>query len=640
MGIGCLEEIHNFSFYRNTLKGVYGIICVLLGVRIMRRRYYGMLYLLIYVVLLKVVLSITADIAFFQWGLLYDLVIVSFFVGGTSFFFRSLRSQKILYILVGIVLTIFVIGDSMYYMYFETISARSSFHGIVFLGSGNTEEYDLTFPLVGYLVTPLFIGYIIAILKTKHKDIYYLRDFLVLSLIFFIQVLLFISWGNETFDTKIEYYKSDAYLFDSMHDRSLYSSRYGYVMYHLIDFTRIRPVTDPVSTKEIVDTFYEEENFTHEQNMYSDLFLGYNLVTILAETLDTRFIDPILTPNLYMMQEEGYNFSDFYTPVFQQGATCNSEYMSLTGLSAITTNDWANNICDAYTENLFSYSLPSQLSNIGYDTYYFHSGYEWFYDRVNLMPNMGFDEIRFREDLIDKYPDFDDRFDTNMMLFWNEYVTYEEPFMVNMLSYSMHGGYNQSEFDIHKERVDSAYPNEELHTEIRNYMEKLVEFDVMLGQLLDRLEEEGVLDQTLIAIYPDHNIYMMDELVYEEYIGIDLESKELNHTDLIIYNSQMDGKTFEQIGSTIDITPTLLNLLYSEGDFSYFLGADLLSGVENVVLFPDLTIMSINHSLALLESFDQNNNELKRLEIELERRITYLEIQKKILNSDYFRLLE
>ncbi len=606
----------------------------------MRRRYYGMLYLLIYVVALKVVLSITADIAFFGWGLVYDLVIVMFFVGGVGFFLHSLKAQKILYIAVGLLITIFVVGDSMYYGYFETLSARSSFHGIVFLGSGNTEEYDLTFPLVGYLVSPLLIGYLLVIIKTKHKDVYLLRDFAVLSLVFFVQVVLFISWGNETYETKLAYYKSDAYLYDSMHDRSLYSSKYGYVMYHLIDFTRIRPVSDPLSDKEIIDDFYEQENFTHDLNAYSDLYEGYNVITILAETLDTRFIDSVLTPNLYMMREEGMNFTDFYTPVFQQGATCNSEFMSLTGLSAITTNDWANNICDAYTENVYPYSLPAQLSEVGYDTYYFHSGYEWFYDRVNLMPNMGFETVKFREDLIGEYPDFDDRFDTNMMLFMDEFVTYEEPFMINLLSYSMHGAYNQSEFNIHSDRVDEAYPDTTLPSEIRNYMEKLVEFDLMLGMLLDRLEEEGVLDRTVIAVYPDHNIYMMNENVYQEYIDIDLDSKELNHTDLIIYQNGMSGETINQVGSTIDITPTLLNMVYRDADFSYFLGTDLLSGKENVVLFPDLTITSGEHFLYLHDKVPPGNEALTFLEKELEKRITYLEIQKLILNSDYFALLE
>ena len=606
----------------------------------MQRRYYGMLYLLIYVVLLKVVLSITTDITFFGWGLIYDLVIVMFFVGGTGFFLRTLKSQKVLYIAVGLLITIFVVGDSMYYEYFETLSARSSFHGLTFLGSGNTEEYDLSFPLVGFLVTPLLLGYLFVIIKTKHKDKYYIRDFVILSLVFMVQIILFISWGNETYDSKLDYYQSDAYLFDSMHDRSLYSSKYGYVMYHLIDFTRIRPMTDPITSKELIDAFYEDQDFGHEINEYSNQYEGYNLVTILAETLDTRFIDPVLTPNLYMMREEGLNFTDYYTPVFQQGATCNSEYMSLTGLSAITTNDWSNNICDAYTENIFPYSLPSQLRDVGYDTYYFHSGFEWFYDRVNLMPNMGFDTIKFKEDLLDEYPDFNDRFDTNMMLFMDEFVTYDEPFMINMLSYSMHGGYNQSEFDIHSERVNEAYPDVELPSEIHNYMEKLVEFDNMIGELMIRLENEGVLDNTIITVYPDHNIYMMDENVYEEYIGIDLDSKELNHTDLLIYNPTMEGTAIHQIGSTIDITPTLLNLIYSDADFSYFLGSDLLSDQENVVLFPDLTIMSINHMLTLNEWVDPTNTALKRLEGELERRITYLEMQKLILNSNYFALLE
>ena len=57
--------------------------------------------------------------------------------------------------------------------------------------------------------------------------------------------------------------------------------------------------------------------------------------------------------------ENGYSFDNYYTPVFQQGATCNSEYMSLTGLQAITTNDWSNNVCELNT----SKSLVGNIYN-------------------------------------------------------------------------------------------------------------------------------------------------------------------------------------------------------------------------------------------------------------------------------------
>jgi phosphoglycerol transferase MdoB-like AlkP superfamily enzyme len=183
--------------------------------------------------------------------------------------------------------------------------------------------------------------------------------------------------------------------------------------------------------------------------------------------------------------------------------------MSLTGLGAITTNDWSSNICDSNPDANFTYSLPNQLEDIGYDTYYFHSGYEWFYNRKTFVPNYGFNTVKFQEDLISNgYPDFYDRFDTEMIYFLDEYVDYTEPFHLNLLTYSMHGAYDQVEFNKYSDRVEAAHPGNEFDSEIVNYMEKLVEFDELLGLIMDRLEENGQLDNTLFVVYPDHYPYI------------------------------------------------------------------------------------------------------------------------------------
>jgi phosphoglycerol transferase MdoB-like AlkP superfamily enzyme len=614
------------------------------------RRYNGYLYVMIYLLLLRVVLFITTGLSVFNLGILFDTVLMMFWVSAIAFLLRRRVQQKIYYIFVVVVSTIFVVGDSVYYDYFGIISSKASLAGIKFLSEGQTLEYDISIPLVAYLITPLLIGTIYLIIANKKRDVFRFRDFGILSIVFVVQVVLFLVWGSYQFENRIDYYRSDAYLFETMHDRKGFSQKYGYYNYHLLDIVRFRWEPDYDEMINDIDLYFDAKE-EHQTNDMSDQFAGYNIVTILAESMDTRFISETLTPNLYMMREQGYSFSNYYTPVFQQGATCNSEFMSLTGLLAITTNDWSNNVCDAYSENSFDYALPYQLNDIGYDTYYFHSGYEWFYNRKTMIPNYGFEMVKFQEDMYDLgYSNpleedslgepFVDRYDTDMLHFFTEFVDYDNPIYVNLLTYSGHGAYNQEDFDIYLDQVNTAYPNNEFEYEIINYMEKMVELDNMIGLVMDELEANGELDETLFVIFPDHFPYMLDHEIYTEHTGIDITDKELKRQTLIMYAQGMTPGVFEKPGSTVDITPTILNMVDSDGDFTYFMGQDLFSNEDNYVIFSDLSITDGNSYLYMDKTTSGDSLIMETFEYYLERKIEALEIQKKILNSNYFEYIE
>ena len=86
---------------------------------------------------------------------------------------------------------------------------------------------------------------------------------------------------------------------------------------------------------------------------------------------------------------------------------------------------------------------------------------------------------------------------------------------------------------------------------------------------------------------------MMNSETYHEYIGIEQGSHEMKRQNLIIYANNMDGQVIHTPGSTIDITPTILNMINSNLEFDYFMGTDLFSDTPNFILFSDLTITEI-----------------------------------------------
>ena len=68
-------------------------------------------------------------------------------------------------------------------------------------------------------------------------------------------------------------------------------------------------------TDETIKTMHEYfKNVTPtKHNDHTGLFKGKNLIWILAESFDGIAIDKDITPNLYRMVTEGYNFTNFYT---------------------------------------------------------------------------------------------------------------------------------------------------------------------------------------------------------------------------------------------------------------------------------------------------------------------------------------
>lgn len=595
------------------------------------------LLVLLYIIILRVSLNLTIGIQIFSLGMLLDIGIIMFFVMIISSLFKKNRNQKIFYIIIMMLLTVITVGDIMFYRYFKVLLSVTNIHSVKWLRAENGGDYSLSIPSLWIYLSSIIVVLGYYIIKKKEIDRFngrILSGFLV-SLV--VSIVLIISWSFTPPVDSLDYYDSDAYLYDSMYDKKEFSDKYGYFNYHIIDLLKQNKSDE--NDYDNIDEFFDQRP-EHQINNYSDTYNGYNVITILAETLDTRFIDPILTPNLYQMSTEGMSFDNYYTTVFQNGATCNSEYMSITGLNAVSTDELSINACDQFTENTYTYSLPNQLENIGYETYYFHSGYYWLYDRDEMIPSFGFDNYKFMNDIMaDGHPQFNDRLDTDMMLFFEEYVEdYDNPFYINLLTYSMHGAYDQTDYLDHNDQVNNAHP-EELNPEIRVYMQKLVEFDNLLGEIMAKLEAEGQLDNTLFAIYPDHYPYMMDYDFYLDYHDLDSDY-ELKRQELIIYATNMTPTVINTVGSTEDVTPTILNLLNSNSNFKYLTGNDLLSNIANYTLFNDHTVTDGENYLNINGTYSGDPSQMALLQSALLSEITITEMNRKIQHIDYFKLKE
>ncbi len=590
------------------------------------------LALVSYLIGLRIILAIAVPVRFFQWGLLFDGLFLALMLGGFVFFVRSLKWQKVFFIFQIVFWTALAIADTIYHAYFFTLGSRSNLQGLNQVSPDlMTDEYAITLPLfyIPVLIIALILG--IYIIRQKERDTIAKPMIGLIGYLAIVQFMLLLSFYMPIPSPTLEYYQSDAYLYRAMPSRVRFAEKYGYFYYHTVDLLRPRPSLNLASAQDDIEAFFSQVP-AHQRNQFTGEFEGYNLIKITVESLDTRFIHPVISPNLYRMLHEGYNFENIFIPVFQQGATCNSEFMAMTSLYALNSNDHMNNICTAYNTQSYPYSLAHKLNTAGYHTFYFHSGYTFFYDREKMMPQLGYDTIKFIEDLYALgYTDYNERRDTEMMAFIDEFFVFEEPFYLELLTYGLHGAYTHQDTVHHDPLIGQVY-GEDIDPLIRVYLHKLHEFDLFLGALIERLIEEEVYEQSLFVLYTDHYPYMLELDSMGEFIEIDPHSQELFRQSLIIYNANIEAQTFTQVGATIDIVPTILNLIYPEANFNYFFGRDLFNVEHGYALLHDFSITDGTTRFSL---FDKQAPSV-HLSNALEREMIKYDLMLRLLEIDYF----
>ena len=99
-----------------------------------------------------------------------------------------------------------------------------------------------------------------------------------------------------------------------------------------------------------------------------------------------------------------------------------------------------------------------------------------------------------------------------------------------------------------------------------------------MTRLVNYLEAEGIADHTLIVLAPDHVPYDNKD-VCDELAGHELEDNfEWFENTLIIWSASMNEPIpVDKVCSSIDILPTVSNLLGLEYDSRLLVGRDILS---------------------------------------------------------------
>jgi len=385
---------------------------------------------------------------------------------------------------------------------------------------------------------------------------------------------------------------------------------------------------------------YLINNDITDYNDYTGLFKDKNLIVIMMESVNDIIINEKYYPNFYKMYSEGWAFTNSYSPR-NSCATGNNEFSGMTGLYTIYNNCTAN----VYQKNTYQTSIFNLFKNAGYRAFSMHNYTDAYYDRTVIHPNLGSEKYYSVDDLGIKYfneyrnwSSDEDFLQVAMDITLNES---EEPFMLWLTTVSSHQPYVVS--SVEGDKYLELFSDLEYPDDLKRYMSKLKTLDNALGIMLNRLEQKGILEDTVIVLYGDHYPYGLANETINYVLNYNLDDYEVERTPFVIYNPLMEKKEFTQYNTYINITPTVANLFDLDYDPRLYMGSDLFSeNYKSRVVFPDGSwkneIAYYNGATGEIKyNLGYSVDEIKRINNEVMLKI---KISNLIIENNYFGLLE
>lgn len=392
-----------------------------------------------------------------------------------------------------------------------------------------------------------------------------------------------------------------------------------YTLNNICDNDEICEISEYLSTKT-----------NHSNNSYTGIFKGKNLIVILAESFYPIGVSKETTPTLYKMINNGFNFTNYYTPLYPV-STADSQYVLDTSLlPANNTNSMKDSI-----NNYFVYSYPNVLD---YKSFSYHNYDYDYYDRDKYMKNMGYDTYLACGNGLEKRIDCTHQSDYEMISSTvNDYIDLDN-FLVYYTTMSGHANYTSDKYAISKNL--SKVENLEYSEIVKNYMASQIELDKGLEYLLKKLEEKGKLDDTVIVLAGDHPPYTLSESELKERKQIN-DYFDRYHTNLIIYNSEIKNTKVDKYCSTIDVLPTVLNLFGISYDSKLLMGKDIFSDEISTIVFQTGSFIydgnKYNANYEQVTSGILSKNEVENIRDSIFKEYRY---SRLILENDYYSKLK
>lgn len=395
--------------------------------------------------------------------------------------------------------------------------------------------------------------------------------------------------------------------------------------YHIYDgydyYKQSKPYVFEEEEKEQVISTLSSIKENNKDNKYAGLMKGKNLIIIQWESLETFAINKSIdgqeiTPNINKLLKNSLYFDNFYEQTYS-GTSSDAEL--LTNTSVFPVREGATFF--RYPTNLYKNSLPNIFKDMGYNTIASHPDKGSYWNWLTNLKSIGYDECMDSTDY-----DTSDVInlgvsDESYLKQFGEVLKKQTgSFMAYTVTLSSH-----SPFDMPKELQNLSLPDNLEGTKLGGYFQSINYTDKYIGELIKELEKSGVLNDTVVAMYGDHegvHKFYGDEI--DSMTGLEPWMEQNNKKiPLIIYNKNIEGETLPVIGGQVDTLPTL----------AYLFGAPKDTYTSNLTLGRNL--LNTNKNYALL-----SNNELIEeglVEKEKENIKKLISISDKMIRGNYYK---
>lgn len=348
------------------------------------------------------------------------------------------------------------------------------------------------------------------------------------------------------------------------------------------DFAALSENETNTNIKSMYDYFGQKEPTL--KNEYTGMFEGYNLIYICAEGFWKYACNETVTPTLYNMSNNGIVLTNYYNSFLN--TTTNGEFAFATSLWPDVSR-WAMSGTDVGSfpqsaSKYMPYGLGDLFSESDYPTYAFHNYQGTYYRRYLSWPNLGYQNTKFSDQM--KLSVVWPASDLEMMEQSIDDYIEQDSFHAYYMTFSGHGPYNGSNLMVNrniKEVKELLGEDADNYTaEALNYFACNLELEKAMKYLIERLDEAGKLDNTVIVLTGDHYPYYLSEQGRISLVGTgeDLPELEQYHSTCIIYNSAIEEPIInDNYCCNVDIVPTMLNLFNLPHDSRLLSGTDVFS---------------------------------------------------------------
>jgi lipoteichoic acid synthase len=446
-------------------------------------------------------------------------------------------------------------------------------------------------PLNGSIINPGFIDivYIIDIpimifyCKRLKGNVNFKRNFkgAILGLITCITI---IGSSHYLFDIKgvlngkIRFFQEDWQASWSPAQRLSNRSPLGHHIYE--SYKTLKKVNKKVDYDEIkeIDEWLAWNKETVEDNEYKGIAKGKNIVFLQIESLENFVINQKvynqeITPNMNEIIKKGLYFNNIH----EQNNAGNSIDMDMMAASGILPLGDVITYLE-YPEVKYK-SFPRLLEEEGYNTILTHAerAGDWNWAEAGKSA-AGYNEVwDIKKYKIDEYAGFGLSDRSLYTQFSEKISTLKEPFLAVVPTLTSHGP-----FDIDKKYRELNLPKELDENKLGGYFQSVNYADKQIGLFFKLLEQNNMLDNTIVVIYGDHggvHKYYMEDIESTDMPGDWWQAKD-NEVPLIIYGKDIPSKTISTYGGQIDIVPTVSYLLGIDTK-DYYMGRNLLTSKRN-----------------------------------------------------------